>query len=196
MSIASDIRAYADSAVSQGKQVLDTAQAQLNDYTGQANDIVGKTRDNVSDIAEKAAEAVTDLRQSAEKAVNLDALTSAVEPYLAQLKEYSSVVTDKVDALVSTARNDKRVAALIERGQPVFDAVYELAQDRVVKPVQSFTGRGKPAAARPASKPSPKPRSTSATVKAPRKAAVTKPATKSSARPATRKTATKRTTKS
>lgn len=190
MSITSDLRSYADTAVNQGKQALGTAQAQLNDYTGQANDLVGRytatTRENVSEIADKIAGSVTDVRHSAEKAINLDAITAAVEPYLAQLKEYTSAVTDKVEDLVAGARSDKRVNALVQRVEPVVDAVVELAQERVVKPVQSLTGLGaKPA---PARKPAPKP-----TAKTTRKPAATKPAAKSTARPAARKTAAKRT---
>ena len=39
MSIASDLRSYADKA-----------QAQLNDVSGQANEFYGKTKENVSEI--------------------------------------------------------------------------------------------------------------------------------------------------
>jgi hypothetical protein len=187
MSITSDIRAYADTAVSQGKQVLDTAQAQLNDVTGQANELYGKTKDNVTDIAGKATDAVNDLRVSAEKAINFDAIKTAVEPYLAQVKDYTSIVTDRADALLSGVKSDPRVAKLVEAARPVTTVVVDTVQDRVVKPVQSLTGIGtKPAAKAPtaAAKPATKPAAT--------KPAASKPASK----PAARKAPAKRSTKS
>jgi uncharacterized protein YjbJ (UPF0337 family) len=179
MSIASDIRSYADTAVTQGKQVLDSsiasAQAQLDDVTGQANEFYGKTKDNVSDIAGKAAEAVNDLRASAEKAINIDAIKSAVEPYLAQVKDYTGTVTDRAEGLLSGITADPRVAKLVET-----------VQDRVVKPVQSLTGIAtKPTVVTPTPKAAAKPA---------RKPSATKPAaTKPASKPTVRKAPAKRT---
>jgi hypothetical protein len=183
MSIARDLRSYADTAVSQGRQVLDsgfaTAQSQLNDVTGQANEFYGKTRENVADIAGKATAAANDLRVSAEKAVNIDAIRHAVEPYLVQVKGYTTSVTDRAEVLYAGLREDKRVAQLLDATRPVVEAV----QVRVIKPVVDLTGLGsKPA---PAAKP------------APRKAAATRPASKPAAakktasKPAAKKTARK-----
>lgn len=169
MSITSDIRSYADTAVSQGKQVLDQAQAQLDHVSGQANDFVGKARDNVSDIADKA--------------VNLDAITTAVEPYLAQLKEYSTIVTDKFEGIVAGVRSDKRVSKLVDRAESVTGAVVETVNERVLKPVQSLTGIGAKQAPAQVRKPAPKPRP-SAAAKPARKPAATKPASKPTARKA------------
>jgi hypothetical protein len=197
MSITSDLRSYADNAVSQGKQVLDssisTAQAQLGDVTGQANDFVVKARENVSDIAEKATGAVYDLRSSAEKAVNLDALTAAIEPYLAQLKEYTTAVTDRVEGVVAGVRSDKRVAKFVDTAESVSGVVVETVQERVVKPVQSLTGLGAKPARKPVTRPSPRPTKAAATKPA-RKPAGAKPATKPSTKPAARKAPAKRTT--
>lgn len=190
MSITSDIRSYADTAIEQGKQVLDStvanAQAQLNDVTGQANEFVGNAKDNVSGLTSKitgsATETVTDLRAQAEKAVNLDALRSAVEPYLAQAKGYTTTVTDRAEELYAAVRNDPRVATLVSTAESLTGVVVETVQERVIKPVQSLTGRGsKPVAKRAAPKPSaakaaPKPAST--------KPASTKPASKTTARKA------------
>jgi hypothetical protein len=154
MSIASDLRSYADNAVTQGKQVLDstftTAQAQLNDVTGQANEFYGKTRENVAELAGKATSVVNDLRTSAEKAVNLDAIKTAVEPYIIQVKGYVTPVTERVESLVAGVKSDKRVATLVDT-----------VQVRVVKPVQNLTGRGsKPAASKPAARKAPARRAT------------------------------------
>jgi len=195
MSITKDIRSYADNAVEQGKQVLDQvldqAQAQLHDATGQANGLVGKltgtAKENVSGLTAKATDAVHDLRTQAEKAVNVDAIKAAVEPYLAQVKGYSTTVTDRAEELFNTVKNDKRVAKLVSTAESVTGIVVETVQDRVVKPVQSLTGRGSkpavkaPAAAKPATvqpatiQPAPKPAATVTTRKAPaRKAPVKK----------------------
>lgn len=179
MSITSDIRSYADTVGSEGKKVLDKTQAQLNDVTGQANDYFERytagARENVSDIADKANEAVNELRASAEKAINFEAIKSAIEPYLAQVKGYQATVTDRAESLLSTVTNDKFVAKVVEQVQVL-----------VVKPVQSRFGSqptvNKPATS--ASKPSP----AKAT-----KPAATKPVAK--AKPTVRKAAPKRSTK-
>jgi hypothetical protein len=180
VSITSDIRSYADNAVSQGKQVLDqaidTAQASLNDVTGQAGDIVGRAQKNVND-----------LRATAEKAVNLDAVSTAVEPYIAQFREYTTAVTDRVEHAVDGLRSDKRVAALIDQAEALGNTVVETLNERVVKPVQSLTGRSTSSATKPASKPTPKPRPATSTSRpaaksAPRKPATTKPASKTAAK--------------
>jgi hypothetical protein len=151
MSITSDIRGYADSAVNQGKQVLGTAQAQLNGVTGTvtstANEFVGK-------------------------AVNLEAISTAVEPYVAQLKEYTTVVTDKVEGLVNGVRGDKRVALVLDT-----------VQHRVVEPLSGLTGLPRrtsapaPKPAAPAAKPARKPAAT--------RSAATRPAAKRTTRKAT-----------
>lgn len=170
MSIASDLRSYADNAVNQGKQALDSAQAQLNDVTGSATELYGK-----------AADAVSDLRAQAEKAVNLDALKTAVEPYLQQARGYVHTVGDRAEVLLGTVKNDKRVAQLVD----VAGTVVETVQQRVVQPVQALTRRETEPA--PVAKPAPK-----ATTRPASKPAATKPATKSTAR----KAPAKRTTKS
>jgi len=187
MSIATDIRSYADTAVNQGKQVLDSsinsAQAQLNDVTGQANELYGKTKENVAEIAEKATAAVNDLRAQAEKAVNLDAIKTAVEPYLQQVKGYTHQVGDRAESLFDNVKSDPRVAKVVDAAEVLVTTV----QERVVKPVQSLTGLGTPA---PAAKPAP----TAAAAKPATKPAATKPATaKPATKPAARKAPTKRT---
>jgi len=186
MSIARDLRSYADNAVTQSKQVIDQAQTQLNDVTGQANVFYGKTRENIAELAEKATSAVNDLRTSAEKAVNLNAIKTAVEPYLAQVREYGATVTDRAETLLSGVRNDKRVAPLVDAAGVVVEAV----QERVVKPVQELTRRdAKPAPAaepEPASATEPKPAAAAAAEPA-TKAAAAKPAGEPSIKPAIRK---------
>lgn len=155
MSIASDLRTYADTAVAESRKVLDStlsnAQAQFNQVAGSANDIVGK-----------ASEAVNDLRSSAEKAVNVDALKSAVEPYLDQARTYGESVQDRAEALFTDLRKDPRFAKALE-----------VLEERVVKPVQSLTGLGVKSDSAPATPHTPSP---SARKPAATKPAATKPA--------------------
>lgn len=179
MSITSDIRSYADTALEQGKQVLDQAQAQFTDATGQANEFVGKLRakSNVAELSAKANVAVSDLRVQAEKAVNLNAIKAAIEPYLAQAKGYSTSVTDRAEELFTTVKSDKRVVKIVTKAEELTGTVVETVQDRVVKPVQTLTGLG----VKPATKPvAPKP-------------AVTTPATTTVATPAVTPVAAKAT---
>jgi len=151
MSITSDIRSYADTAVEQGKQVIDQAQSQLVGVNKQANEFVtkfrGNAKDNVSQLGAKATDAVSDLRAQAEKAVNIDAIKTAIEPYVAQARGYSSTVTDRAEGLLATVKSDKRVAFVVAKAEALTDTVGQVLTERVVKPVQSVTGLGtKPAA--------------------------------------------------
>jgi F0F1-type ATP synthase membrane subunit b/b' len=188
MSITSDIRSYADTALEQGKTVVGQAQAQLTDVTDQANQFVGKltgsAKENVSGLTTKATDAVNDLRSQAEKAINLDAIKSAVEPYLAQAKaqatQYRTTVTDRAEGILESVKSDKRVAKVIDTAESLTGVVVDTVQERVVKPVASLTGRG--------SKPAPR--------KAPAKKAPAKKATKPAAtRPATKASTTAPTAK-
>ena len=186
MSITSDIRGYADSAIEQGRQVLEQAQGQLNDVTGQANEFVGKltetAKENVTVLTGKA----TELRSQAEKAVNLDAIKAAVEPYLAQAKGYTHSVTDRAEALLNTAKKDPRVAKAFDTAETVTERFVETVQEKLVKPVQSLARRNgvaKPAKAAPAAtkpaatKPATKPATTRAASKAPARKTATRKAT-------------------
>ena len=178
MSITTDLRSYADKAA-------DRAQASLNDVTGQANELYGKTRENVAELAGKAQGTVKELRLQAEKAVNLDAIKTAVEPYIAQVKGYTHQVTDRAESLFVTVKSDARVAKLVDAARPVVDAarpVVDTVQEKVVKPLTARTA--KPA---PAAKAAPK---APAAAKPATRPATTKPASK----PAARKAPAKRTT--
>ncbi len=162
MSIASDIRNYTDSAA-----------------------------DYASGIAEKATGTVSELLVSAEKAINLDAIKTAVEPYLAQAKEYGATVTDRAEGVLNNLRSDKLVAKVLDSATAVSGVVLVQVNDRIVKPVQSLTGVGSKAAA-PARTPAPKPATTKpASPRSTVRATTTGPARKSPAR----KTAAKRTPK-
>ncbi|MDQ2750287.1 MAG: hypothetical protein M3Y44_12300 [Actinomycetota bacterium] len=196
MSITKDIRSYADTAVEQGKQALDQAQTQLQGVTGQANGLVGKVtgtaKDNVFELTAKATGAAHGLRTQAEKAVNVEAIKAAVEPYVAQAKGYSTSVTDRAEELFSAVKHDQRVARLVGTAESVTGIVVETVQERVVRPVQSRTGRGtkpvvvtapaasKPVATKSAAKPAAtKPAATATAGKRARKAPAKRAAAKS-----------------
>jgi hypothetical protein len=168
MSIASDIRSYADKAAA-------SAQAQLNGVTGQAGELAGKVstaaKENATVLTDKLSSAANDLRASAEKAINFDAIKAAVEPYIAQAKGYRATATDRAEALVTGLKTDKRVGKLVETAGSVTGVVVETVQERVVKPVQALTNR-KPAA-QPATKPAAAAQPTAAAKPAPK---ATKPA--------------------
>jgi hypothetical protein len=168
MPITNDLRAYADSAVNQGKQTLSSAQAQL------------------SGVTEQAGEFVNDLRSSAEKLINVDALRTAIEPYLASLRSYGDSVAGRADELVATLKKDPRFGKVVESADSLSNVVVELVQDRVVKPVQSLAG-GSTSTAR---KPSPKPAAKRATKPAATRPATRKPAAKTTARKAPAKRTT------
>lgn len=167
MSITSDLKSYVD-------QTVASAQAQLNDVAGTANDYVGKYRENVGDIAEKANEAIDDLRSTAEKAINLDAIKTAVEPYLSQVREYGNVVTDRAEGIYNGVKDDPRLAKFVETANAVSTVVLEQVNEYVVKPVASITGLG----AKPAARTAPKPAQAATTKPATAKPATTKPASK------------------
>ncbi len=195
MSITSDIRSYADTAFEQGKQVLDQAQTQISGVTGQANEFVemvrGTAAENASGISTKALDAVSELRAQAEKAVNLDAIKTAIEPYLAQAKGYSSTVTDRAEELFNTVTSDKRVALVVSKAEALTETVVVTVQVRVVKPVQSLTRRGTKRASKPATPKAATPKA-AVTKPAVTKSAVTKPAAKVSSRKAPVKPVTTR----
>ncbi len=150
MSITSDIRNYADSALEQGKHALDQAQAQLNDVTGdvttRVNKLADTAKDNVSGISTKASAVAGDLRTQAEKVLPLDAIKSAVEPYLAHAREYATGVSDRATGVYRSLTSDKRVAKVVDSAEAVVGSVTEVVQERVVKPVISLTGLNKSSA--------------------------------------------------
>lgn len=175
MSIASDIRSYADTAFGQGKQVFDTTTEQANEFVVKVRTTAEK---NVSELTSKATETVSDVRAQVEKAVNIEAIKAAIEPYLAQAKGYSTQVTDRAEDLYATVKSDKRVAPFVARAEQYAGVVVETVQERVVKPVQSLAGRNAKPATKAASKPAAK--------------ATTKPAAKATTKQATRKAPVKR----
>ncbi|HZZ95700.1 MAG TPA: hypothetical protein VFE19_01700 [Jatrophihabitantaceae bacterium] len=202
MSITNDIRSYADTALETGKQYVGQAQAQFNGVNRQANQFVSGLTNSITN---RATGTVHDLRTQAEKTLNIDAIKTAVEPYLAQAKQYRASVTDRAEGLFGTVTSDKRVAKVITTAESLTGVVFETVQDRVVKPVVSLTGLGgkatapKKAPAKPAKAASTRPAKKAPAKKAPAKRATASkaPAKKAPAKKATaRKAPAKKTTAS
>jgi len=172
MSITSEIRDYADSALEQGKHAFDQAQAQLSDVTEQANEFVGKLTDTAKGNAASITTAMSDLLTQAEKAFGFEAIMSALEPYLAQAKGYTQGVTDRANGMFVTVKSDKRVSKIVDSAESISGVVVEAVQDRVVKPVHSLTKRdSSPVAKKTTRKPAAKPATTATAHKAPAKTA-------------------------
>jgi hypothetical protein len=144
-------------------------------------------RNYADELTGKATVTVAELRTQAEKAVNLQAVKAAVEPYLAQAKDYTHSVTDRAGGLVGTVTSDKRVARLVTTAEALTGAVAETVQVKIVKPVRSLTGLGTKPATRPTAQPAP---STAAkpAAKATTGKPATKPATTSAGKPAAKAT--------
>jgi hypothetical protein len=179
MSITRELRGYADTAIEQGRQVLGQAQSQLGGVTVTANEFV------------------SDLRAQAEKALNVDAIKTAVEPYLAQAKGYRHSVTDRAEALINTAKKDPRVAKAFVTAEQLTGVVVETVQQRLVQPVWTLAARDSKPAAKPAAKPATKAAAKPA-AKSATKPAATRPASKTTTaarKPAARKASTTKATK-
>lgn len=179
MSITSDIKSYADTALEQGKQVLDQAQAQFNDVTGQANELVGKLTEkvDVSGLTSKANE----LKAQAEKVVEpvVERVTAQAKPYLERAEKVAQPYLTKAEELFKQVSADPRVKQVVET-----------VETKVVNPALSLIGRApakhaaKPAAAKPTTakkvtpKPAAKPTARKVTAKAPVKKATARKVTK------------------
>jgi hypothetical protein len=154
MPLSTDLRAYADSAREQGTELVTRFTTTVTGFTSAAN------------------HAVLDLRGQAGKNLNLDAVRTALEPYVAQARDYSSSVTERAEDLYGTVRNDRRVSGLFDRAETLARPVVTVVQERVVQPVRIRTRRDGVAVVEPTPAAAPKPRATST-----RKPAATRPAT-------------------
>lgn len=188
MSIASDVRSYADSALEQGKQVVDQAQSRLGEVQDNAQDFASKT---AGKAASKASETYADLRTRGEELYErvstlpvVERATSVAEPYVAQLNGYRTTVTDKVEQLYTDLKKNDQVAKVLGVAETAAGVVIETVNERVVNPVKSLLERepvtdSKPTTAKtpaaPAAEASAKP---AAPAKAPAKRTTTRRTTK------------------
>jgi hypothetical protein len=185
MSIASDVRSYADSALEQGKQVVDQAQSRFSDVQGGAQDLAGKA-------AVRASETYTDLRTRGEAIYErvstlpvVERATSVAEPYVAQLNGYRTTVSDKVEQLYTDLKKNDQVAKVLGVAETAAGVVIETVNDRVVNPVKSLLEREPVTDAKPTTAKAPTaeatpatPAKTAAPAKAPAKRTTTRRTTK------------------
>jgi cell division septation protein DedD len=152
-----------------------------------------------SDIRSMANETVSGLRSQAQRTLHVEALRSTVEPYLAQARGYTHAATDRAEGLLTTAlttaQKDPRLARALDAAESVtttfvdtVGTVVDAVGNRVVKPVQTLTGRGTTTPAAPAAETVSKPTAT-ATTTATGKPAPAKTTGRSTSKPAGRSTA-------
>lgn len=120
MSIASDVRSHADSALGQ-------AQARLTEVRGDATEFASR-------VLSGASVTYTELRTRGEaltkRAGTLPAVERAsatVEPYVAQLKVYGSAAVEMLEQVYAELRKNDQIAKVIAAAETSFEAV----QDRV-----------------------------------------------------------------
>jgi hypothetical protein len=120
MSLQSDLKNHADNAlevaleqgrqaVEQGKRALEAAEAAL-----------GKLQGNITGA--KAFDSI---------GPNIEALRSAVEPFVAAALGYTAQLSNRAESTVSDLKADRRVAQVIQTGEALAAAVVEAVQERV-----------------------------------------------------------------
>ncbi|HEY7046810.1 MAG TPA: hypothetical protein VH373_06280 [Jatrophihabitantaceae bacterium] len=145
MSIANDVRSYADSALEQSRQVVDQAQARFSGVQGNAQDFAGKA-------ADKASATYADLRTKSEALYGrvstlpvVERVTSTVEPYVAQfsaqLNGYRTTVAEKVEQAYADLKKNDQAARMLGAAEAAAGVVIETVNERVVTPVKSVLDR-------------------------------------------------------
>lgn len=141
MSLVSDVRSYADSALEQGKQAVDQAQSRFSDVQGSAQDLAGKA-------VRQASDTYADLRTRGEAVYErvstlpvVERATAVAEPYVAQLNGYRTAVTDKVEQLYTDLKKNDQVAKVLGVAETAAGVVIETVNERVVNPVKSLLER-------------------------------------------------------
>jgi hypothetical protein len=137
MSITSDFRSYADSALEQSKQVIEQAQARLTGARGDASGLADKA-------ATKASETYTDLRTKGEalreRVSSLPAVEqvgSTVEPYVAQLNGLRLTLVEKVEQVYAELKTNEQVAKVLGVAEQAAGVIVGTVNDRVVNPVKA-----------------------------------------------------------
>lgn len=166
MSIASDVRSYADSALEQGKQVG----ADLRNR-GEAL----YERVSTLPVVERA--------------------TAVAEPYVAQLNGYRTTVTDKVEQLYTDLKKHDQVAKVLGVAELAAGVVVETVNERVVNPVKSLLEREPVTEAKPTTAKTPVPAATAAPAQSPVAAAAPAKTTSPAKAVPAKRTTTRRTTK-
>ncbi len=126
MSISDDVKAYADSAVEQGKRVIDQAQQALADR---------RSLDPKS-LADNARR-------------DLDMFLSAVEPYVAQARGLRDALVERTEGFVGDVRKDPRVSRAYDTAESFATTVVETVNDKIVSPALSLAGRKPSGSTRP-----------------------------------------------
>jgi hypothetical protein len=146
MSIASDVRSYTDSALGQ-------AQARLTEVRGDVTELASK-------LLSLAVTTCTELRtrgealtKRASELPGVERASATVEPYVAQLKGYSSIAAERLEQAYVELRKNDQAAKVIAVAETSIGAM----QERVASLLErQQTGAASGAAqAKPAAKASP-----------------------------------------
>jgi len=202
MSITSDVRSYADAAVEQGKQVIDQAQARLTGVAGDvgAAEVVDKVQDRAQDLAARATAAYVDFSHRGEQFYErvsalpiVGSVSTAVEPYVAQLNDYRVAFTGKVEGLYADLKQNDQVAKVLDTAEQAAGLVLGTVNEKVVKPVRSLVEHAPIGPPTRSATPKPAAKATSEAKATPAKSAQRKPSaqkTTPAKRTATRRTQT------
>ena len=109
MSIASDVRSYADSALGQ-------AQARATEVRGDATEFAGR-------VLSRAAVTYTELWARGEALTRRAGAT--VEPYVVQLKGYGTTAAERLEQAYVELRNNDQVAKVVTAAETTIGAVQE-----------------------------------------------------------------------
>jgi hypothetical protein len=146
MSIANDVRSYADSAFGQ-------AQARLTEARGDASEFAGKVLSGASVTYAELRTRGEALTKRAGALPAVERASATVEPYVAQLKVYGGAAADVLEQVYAELRKNEQIAKVIAAAETSFGAV----QGRVM----SLLDR-QPTASAPAPAPATSPATSSA----------------------------------
>jgi DNA-binding protein HU-beta len=118
MALSTDVKAYADAAIEQGKRAIEQAQHALTDArTGEGKALIDNAKGD------------------------LDAFLSAVEPYVAQANQLRHSLAERTEGLVDDVRKDPRVARAYGTAESLAGAVGHTVTDMFVAPALGMVGR-------------------------------------------------------
>jgi hypothetical protein len=118
MALSTDVKAYADAAIEQGKRAIEQAQHALTDArSGEGKALVDNAKGD------------------------LDAFLSAVEPYVAQANQLRHSLAERTEHLVDDVRKDPRVAKAYGTAESLAGAVRHTVTDVFVAPALGIVGR-------------------------------------------------------
>jgi hypothetical protein len=166
MSIASDVRSYADSALGQ-------AQARLTEVRGDATELAGSLVSRATTTCMELCSRGEALTKRASALPGVERASASVEPYVALLKGYGTVAAERFEQAYAELRKNDQVAKVIAAAGTSVDAmqgrVTSLLDRQPTAPAPAPAPAASPAKRAPAAK-APRAAKTTPVAKAPRAA--------------------------